>query len=308
MVLDPNLMIPVYVDTSALLDLLASIEGGFSLVEKVTSRTATTAGSDKSLAAEVGTEFGVPNVLSLLRIRLGGSLRSAKQRESAELTETDRYHTYGSLLHRLRGYLEQHMLIRRPGADDTGLASVGPSDFVEVRGLFRPNPLVDSLERIDRLISLMELMSGFETRQPGKPSGGQKAPQDEKKHMRQMRQFMQGVLTDIEKKNTRFFVLDSGGQDPLSAVVLLFIDYLRDQTMAEVAHREYRLLGKVVRKVEDQNGSIDLLRGTGLGGVGRELLDQFLAAFNQAEGMNLPQVKTEILGPALEIVPIAIYV
>lgn len=32
-----DLIVPIYVDTNALLDLLASIEGGFSLVEKVTS-------------------------------------------------------------------------------------------------------------------------------------------------------------------------------------------------------------------------------------------------------------------------------
>jgi hypothetical protein len=33
-----ELVIPVYIDTNALLDLIASIEDGFSLVEKVTSR------------------------------------------------------------------------------------------------------------------------------------------------------------------------------------------------------------------------------------------------------------------------------
>ena len=88
---DSNLIIPVYVDTNALLDLLASIEGGFSLVEKVTTRTASAAGSDKQLSAEAGTEFGVPNVLSMLKIRPGGSLRSTKQQESGEETEAKRY-------------------------------------------------------------------------------------------------------------------------------------------------------------------------------------------------------------------------
>lgn len=64
-----NLVVPIRIDTNALLDLLASIEDGFSIVEKVTPRTITTAGSDKSISAEAGTEFGIPNVLNLPKIK-----------------------------------------------------------------------------------------------------------------------------------------------------------------------------------------------------------------------------------------------
>ena len=79
--------------------------------------------------------------------------------------------------------------------------------------------------------------------------------------------------------------------------------------MAEIGYKEYRLLGKVVRKIEENSEeTIDLLRGTGLGGVGRETLEQLWNAFNQMEQMNLPQVKSEVGGPALEVVPIAIFI
>ena len=65
-----NLIVPVYIDTNALLDVLASIEGGFSFVEKVTSHTSSSSEKDKSASAETGTEFGIPNVLSPLKIKL----------------------------------------------------------------------------------------------------------------------------------------------------------------------------------------------------------------------------------------------
>jgi hypothetical protein len=79
--------------------------------------------------------------------------------------------------------------------------------------------------------------------------------------------------------------------------------------MTEISHKEFRILGKVVRIIaEDSEESIDLLRGTGLGGIGKNTLDTLMVSINQLEGMNLPEVKTEIRGPALEIVPIAIYV
>ena len=79
--------------------------------------------------------------------------------------------------------------------------------------------------------------------------------------------------------------------------------------MTEISHKEYRLIGKVVRKIEsDTDESIDFLLNTGLGGIGEEVLNQLLSVFDQMPGMNLPKVETEIPGPALEIVPIAIFV
>jgi hypothetical protein len=91
--------------------------------------------------------------------------------------------------------------------------------------------------------------------------------QNDKSQMTQIRQFMKGVLSDIEKENIRTFVIDMLSPKGGSAVVLLYTNYLRDQTMTEIEHKEYRLLGKVVRKIEEgSDETIDLLRGTGLGG------------------------------------------
>lgn len=305
-----DLIVPIYVDTNALLDLLASIEGGFSIVEKVTTRKITSTGSEKSALGEAGLEFGVPNVLNLLKVKLGGSLSSKKQQEAGEEKETERYHTYGSLLYRLRAFLDEKQLIKRPYESSEIWETIAPSDFVEVHGIFRPNPIVDSLQRIDRLLGFFEVLSGFIPQVSSQsPGGKKKSSQDDKKQMKQLRQFLQGVLADIETKNTRVFAIDATKPNQFQVVVLLFTDYLRDQTMAEIAYKEYRLLGKVVRKIErDASETIDLLRGTGLGGVGREILEQLWNALNQMEKMNLPQVKSEVGGPALEVVPIAVYI
>ena len=302
-------VLPIYVDTNALLDLLASIEGGFSIVEKVTTRTTTTSATEKSVSTEAGTEFGIPNVLNLLKIKLSGSLGSKKQQEAGEQKEAVRYHTYGSLLHRLRTFLSDEALIRRLDEDESAWETVVSSDFVEIRGVFRPNPLVDSLERIDRLMGIFEILgssiAGSKMSSKKKGKGG---PSD-KKMMKEFRQFIRGILSDIERGNTRIFIVDAVHSGQFKAVVLLFTDYLRDPTMTEIAHKEYRLLGKVVRKIEEgSQETIDLLRGTGLGGVGREALEELWGTLNQMEGMNLPEVRSEIGGRALEVVPIAIFV
>jgi len=164
------------------------------------------------------------------------------------------------------------------------------------------------LQRIDRLLGLFEVLWDFMP-QISSQSPGKKSSQDDKRQMKQIRQFLRGILEDIEARNTRVFVIDATKPNQFQVVVLLFTDYLRDQTMAELTYKEYRLLGKVVRKIEQDSGeTIDLLRGTALGGVGREFLEQLWDALNKMERMNLPKVKSELSGPALEIVPIAIYI
>ncbi len=127
--------------------------------------------------------------------------------------------------------------------------------------------------------------------------------------MEQIRKFLKGILLDIEKENIRAFVIESVHTQPFKAVILLTINYLRDKTMREISYKEYHLLGKVVRKLEEvPDESIDLLLGTGLGGVGEEALEKLITAFDQIPGMNLPKISTKVGGPALEIIPIAIFV
>jgi hypothetical protein len=319
-----DLIIPIYIDTNALLDLLASIEGGFSVVEKVTTQSADARGIDRGVKAETGTEFGIPNVLSLLKLNLGYSADWKRAQEESQKMETERYHTYGSLFYRLREYLYGNSLIKRLGENQNNWDAIQPSDFVEIHGLFRPNPLANSLEIVDRLAGMFQLLStGSFVSQPlqkgskGKPVSEEqknlqeqkRAAQQQAKQIEEIKKFLRGVLSDLQAENIRAFVVDLDEPEEYKAIVLLYLSYLRDQTMIEISHREYRLLGKVVRKIEaDSDEFVDLLLGTGLGGIGREVLEELVNALAQAPGMNLPEIETQIAGPALEIVPIAIFV
>jgi hypothetical protein len=310
--MNADLIIPVYLDTNALLDLLASIEGGFSVVEKITTRDTRSKAAETSGQAEAGTEFGIPNVLSLLKVKLAGTLGSKRSQENIQETEAARYHTYGSLLYRLRTYLDEQHAIKRFEADKATWETVHPSDFVEVHGVFRPNPLAYSLEVIDRLAGLAAAFGGI---QPGMQSARGKTAKPptlaggHDQQLSQVRRFLKDVLADIQREKVRTFVVDLGYPPSHRAVALLFSDYLRDQTMSEISHKEYRLLGKVVRKLDsDSPERIELLRGTGLGGFSKSVIDSIIAGLGSAEGMNLPEVQVDIAGPALEMVPIAVFV
>jgi hypothetical protein len=121
-----DLAVPTYVDTSSLLDLLASLEGGFSMVERFSSQQ-----SDHSMdERDVKGEFGVSNVLNLLKLNLSAGRKAGAESTSGSQIEGERYHTYGSLLYRLRTTLDEADLIRRLSPDAAEWDAIAPSDFV----------------------------------------------------------------------------------------------------------------------------------------------------------------------------------
>lgn len=314
-----ELIIPIYIDTNALLDLLASIEDGFSTVQKVTSNNAKS--NTGSIEASVGgaTEFGIPNVLSLLKLNLGFSGKKENASESSEQREMERYHTYGSLFHRLRSYLDQHQLIKRLSSNTDSWTDVRPSDFVEVHGLFRANPLANTLETIDKMATLAELAATLnEPKQTNQPAQRQTQLKQQKRSpesttsnipgLDEIRKFIRATLKDIQTETTQLFVVDLDDYPAAKVVAVLFRDYIRGKTLAEINNKEYFLIGKVARKIEQGASEIDLLQGTGLGGMPESSLAQLVGAFSAIPGFNLPKAEIRVPGPALEIVPVAVFV
>jgi hypothetical protein len=313
-----DLVIPIYVDTNALLDLLASIEGGFSVLEKVTSRSLKSSATSVGGELDAGSEFGIPNVLNLLKLNIGLSSNRERTNEAQEQREAERYHTYGSLFFRLREYLENKKLIKRVSQDESSWQDIQPSDFIEAHGLLRPNPLINSLEIMNRLIEIFEIATKSSSSIPPQtPTGGSKNQQKQQKvtvdpqvaQMEQVRSIVNGILKDIRQEQTRTFVVDLDEYPAAKAVAVIFLDYLRDKTLSEVNNKEYYLLGKVVRKINTgDNATIDLLQGTGMSGMGDQFITQMVSSFSAMPNMGFPTIETKISGPALEIVPIAIFV
>ena len=309
-----DLIIPIYIDTNSLLDLLASIEGGFSIIEKVTTRNLQSGKTSLEGNTEAGAEFGIPNVLNLLKLNVGLSGSRTKETETHHQVEAERYHTYGSLFYRLREYLEDQKTIKRLQLGEESWQALQYSDFVEIHGLFRPNPLVSSLEMMDRLITMYELTTQ-PIQTPPRSSSKKRHRQSsadassQAAEIAQVRGFIREILDDIQKEKTQTFIVDLDEFSSAKAVTVLFLDYLRDKTLSEISNKEYYLLGKVVRKIDqEEDATIDLLQGTALSGMGDEAIAQFTSSFSEIPGMNFPSVDTKIAGPALEIVPIAIFV
>lgn len=322
-----DLIVPIYIDTNALLDIVASIEGGFSIVDKITSHTANSKATEQATNLSGGTEFGIPNVLSLIKVNLGGALSWRQNRENAEDRSTERYHTYGSLFQRLRHAFRTQQVKTQQNSfstfdgNPTSWDTIKPFTFIEIQGKFLPNPLTASMETISGLINFLEIFtqstSGNNTRSSNKkpqlvtpqqsivPIDPTLLPQ-----IKQFKNIIQGLLDQLEKQDIRTMLVDIPSKpDNYKVVVSLFTEYLRDKTLSELLYKEYKLFGKVVGKIPDASNSINLLQGTTLNGISENNIADLLSGLNQPNnGINLPKAETKIIGPALQVVPIAIYV
>jgi len=298
-----DLAIPIYLDTNALLDLLASIEGGFSVVEKITTR------SNVSKATEVsgGTEFGIANVLSLLKIDLRGLSTKTTDRQSGEERQVERYHTYGSLLNRLRANLEEAGLVRKL-LDENSWDSAAASDFIEARGRFIPNPLRASLQTMNRLLDMILLFSDLEFATGSNATQLKKVKQETRQFLN-TRKLFEGIIRDLEHESIQTYIVELTALPDHRIVVSLFTEYLRDRSSTELPYGEFRVLGKAVRNIK-VGDSIDLLRGSALSGVSEEILSQLLNGIRQAgnQGINIPDLVTKVKAPAIQVIPIAVYV
>jgi hypothetical protein len=309
--LSDDLVIAVYLDTNVLLDLLATVEDGFRLVERVTTGETSGSGSERSGQAA----FGTPSFFNLFKVGFSGKLEKGSSEARSETRESELTHTYGSLLHRLRRYLHEEGLVTNPSNAPT--FAVGR--FVEFSGVVRPNPFTDSFHKLQRMLGVAEMaMILSETTSPSQPSNpGNKnqsqrrsSPGRQTSQLKSMETFFERLTADVEREGTNTILVDSG-QGGYKAVITLFDDFLRDRSMAEILNREFRILGKIARHLPiGSTERVDLIASSGVSGFSPEILQKLSGAIEEMSssgGAQLESPTTTIEAPVIEIVPIAIY-
>ena len=85
--------------------------------------------------------------------------------------------------------------------------------------------------------------------------------------------------------------------------------YLANDNISEILGGKFKVLGKVIAICKDDSESIDLLRKTTLSILTDEMLADIFSGFENEDmkQFNLPKLVTKIKGPAMIVIPIAIY-
>lgn len=343
-----DLYIPIYLNQKTIVDLLATIEDGFSDTRDVTqSNTDSTTSRN-----EYGGSFGLGGISQFLGLSFGGDARRGTGQEDQNVNQVaqTKMYTPSSLFHKLRSLLEAREDSPIKTVESTeGIQQLSAGDFIEFRAILRKNPLVELFETLGELVNFALQTEAAENEQPQPSSPEQQSPEQQ---LQDFQKLLSGDFEGIGDMEAGDALQGQSGVEahPMYKMIKVFQDALAKEgaleiigemldapgvntvlstrlegfdngDMSEIIDGEFRVLGKVVRVVSSGDEGIKLLRKPPLGALKDEYLENLtemlttgyeedgeLSEEEQEIPIEIPDIKTTVEGPALLILPVAIFV
>ena len=289
-----QLMMPVYINEKIVLDMLAIIEDGFSTVSQVSYNEHKENNNVQKLESGVSTSA---NILSkLLKIDLKGEVSHSGNSGENTSVAKEKVHTNVSLLSRFRTFLVNEKILK--SGFDTANIKIG--DFIEVEGELQKNPLINYLDIFLDLFRMVDIFT--EKPQLGSKTQTKAQKQQENEIVTQIKSF----ADELKHSGTIDFILS----DDVGTVVLSAQEqYLSNDNISEILGGHFKVLGKVIAICKDETENVDLLRKTTLSIFPIDQITEIFSGFQNSgiKQFNLPELKTQIPGPAVIVIPVAIY-
>lgn len=291
-----NLIVPVYLNQRLVFDLLAMLQGGISMVTAVTRQDT----AEGTLTEKAGASFGLSQALSsLLKIDLSAEKSASSEASNSNTISEERVHTPASLFYQLRNTLIEKKVIKNLDA-----SNVEAGDIVEFEASLRRNPIIETMESLSELMSIAAVFNAEQEKPQKHVARANNKTSEYEKINAQIRSLVSslkaGNTIDLTAKHMK---------SNYEAVITVEVGYLSDPTMSDIVDGKFKVVGKVTRSVEAHE-SINLLRKTALSKMPTAVLDQLfdaLSSLGGTQGFSIPDLTLEIKGPALQIIPIAIY-
>jgi hypothetical protein len=254
--IENELLIPVYLNQRVVFDLIAMLQGGISTVTKITA-TESSGGSDKQ---QYGAAFGLSRAFStLLKIDISGNREKRSEDLSGKQTSEERVHTPASMFQMLRKSLaaaEQLLFI-----DEKYKPEI--RNIVEFTAQLRKNPIIQTM---DSFVGLMDMVIVFSAEAQQQQKGQKHKEQDANQKIKgQMEKFLENLKTG-DTVDIVSDVLACG----YKVVITLEREFLNDPTMSDLVDGHFNVLGKVIRVIDNDQDSINLIRKAAVSAMPRE--------------------------------------
>lgn len=293
-----HLVLPVYLNEKVVLDMLAILQDGFSMVSEIS----TTSQESNDVSGTTKGEMSSGSLLNrVLKIKLGAEVSGEKKQEEQWVSKEARFHTSASLFSEFRRQLIEHDMLTFMASDSLDIHEIQIGDFIEVEGALMKNPLIDILEKFISVYRMSKIFS-----EPVAVGHKKQASQKELAEDAQIQQ-MRALLEELRVTGTLDFVLKS---DRASLVLSAQEKYLENDNISELIGGNFKILGKVIKICAEKDEGISLVRKTPLDILDADSLDGLIQAFesNDLKQLHLPEVEIQISAPAAIVIPVAIYV
>ena len=290
-----NLIIPIYINEKIVLDMLAIMEDGFSMVSQINYTEHKEGNTIQKVGVEASTSATI--LSKLLKINISGELNHTGSNGESENLAKEKVHTNVSLFSKFRSYLIKEKALKT-GFD---IVHMKIGDFIEVDGELQKNPLISYMDSFIDFFRLEDIFSEIPSVSNRTQAKVQK--QQNKDIEKQIKTFSD----ELKHSGTIDFILANKSE---TVVLSAQEQYLSNDNVSELLGGRFRVLGKVIAICQNPTESIDLLRKTSLSLIPEKVIDQcFSGSFGEAaKRLSLPEFKTKIFGPAVIVIPIAIYV
>lgn len=289
-----HLIVPVYINEKIVLDMLAIMEDGFSMVSQVSYSDHKDSNSNQK--AEAGASTSATILSKLLKINISGEIsHTGTQGENTNVSK-EKVHTNVSLLSKFRSFLVREKILK----SEFDVTQMQIGDFIEVEEELQKNPLINYLDIFVDVFRLADIFA--DKPQVGGKTQAKNQKQQDNETVRQIKSF----ASELKHSGTIDFILsDAKGTVVLSAQE----QYLANDNISELLGGRFKVLGKVIAICRDNTESINLLRKTTLSILPEALLTEMFSGLqtDEAAQFNLPAFVTEIAGPAIIVIPVAIY-
>jgi hypothetical protein len=291
-----KLIVPVYLNQRLVFDLLAMLQGGISTVTAISKTEGTNTSSEQKARATIGLNQAFS---TLLKIDLSGEKSKSTDTSGENKLSEERVHTPASLFYQLRNILLEKKILKVLSEK----VSPEPGDIVEFEASLKRNPIVETMDSLSEMMNLAILFDDKGTSQKGQKRNNQGS--EYQKIQKQMIAFSESLKTG----DTIDLTADNLSTNH-AAVITVETEFLNDPMMSDLVDGKFRILGKVIRSLDAESESISLIRKTALSKMPTPILEQtfgHLSTLESEKGFGIPQLKWEIPGPALQILPVAIY-
>ncbi|UWQ14744.1 hypothetical protein K3556_02285 [Aliiroseovarius sp. M344] len=289
-------IIPIYLNQNYVFDLLAMLKDGLSTVTSVTE----TSSSKASSSGEAQGNIGLGSMLTpLLKIDLSARRGNSKSTGNEQTSTQERVHTPASMLQSLRQELREADLLSAYERDQTHLPKAG--ELIEITVILKRNPFI---ELMDTMLGILPLAMQFASQEVG----NKKIATSKQKEVKELLNQMNAVRESLTQGNTIDLFSELG--DGTKTIITVDQRYLDDAQMANLIDGEYKILGKVSRAITSNDAPLSLLRKTPVSKLPvfidamKEMSDSLL----QSGDFTVPEGDHELEGPAIHILPIAIFV
>jgi len=296
-----ELLYPIYLDIPMMISFVATMDGGYSL-EKVWKQTNDTSGE---MSGAIEGEAGLPIIVSnLVKASLKASGNVDGKLARSEESQIVFKHTEASLFMRLRHELRrQGRVISLDECDQEQWDLISPSSLVEISGEIRRSPINEIAQLSKRFMPIM--LQSFPINKDGNIDIANLSP--ERLDLLQNMSIVQAIVADLESSPLSDVLLKHEAEWKKTAVLNLSTKVL-PFTDQELLHcGSVTVIGKATHILAKEE-NINLYRRSVLGIAAQSTSTQWAQSFNSMPDVDIKLESSIVEYPAVEIIPMAIYI